>query len=101
MAKKTYVYRYNNHIIMVTIDNVMAFSLYADTKSSEKLTPLLTNVNLTKDIARLCPSHQTSSLESYHSVVNHFAPKSIAFSYLGMECRYITYLHNINFLFIQ
>lgn len=71
-------------------------SLHADTKSSEKLTPLLTNANLTKDIGRLCASHQTSSLESYHSVINHFAPKSTAFSYLGMECRYITYLHIMN-----
>ena len=62
-------------------------SLSADTKPSEKLTPLLTNANLTKDIGRLCPSYQTSSLESYHSVLNHFTPKSTGFSYLGMECR--------------
>ena len=60
----------------------------ADTKASEKLTPLLSNTQLCNDIGRLSPLHQTSSLESYHSVINHFAPKSTAFSYLGMDCRY-------------
>lgn len=97
LKKRTYSYVqvqlpccYNSH-----------FSLTADTKSSEKLTPLLTNANLTKAIGRLCPSHQTSSLESYHSVINHFAPKSTAFSYLGMECRYVTYLHNMKLYHLQ
>ena len=87
---KKHTCSYMHHV--ATTINIL--SLYADTKPSEKLTPLLTNANLTKDIGRLCPSYQTSSLESYHSVVNHFAPKSTAFPYLGMECRCITCLHN-------
>ncbi len=61
--------------------------LYTDTKASEKLSPLLTNPRVCKDVAKLSPMYQTSSLEAFHSVVIHFAPKSTAFSYQGMHCR--------------
>ena len=42
---------------------------------------------LLADVPKLSPQHKTSGLESYHSVVNHFAPKLLAFSYIGMHCR--------------
>lgn len=64
--------------------------LYVDTKASEKLIALLTKTRFLKDLTRLSPLHQTSSLESYHSVVIHYAPKSVAFSYSGMKCRYFS-----------
>ena len=58
-----------------------------DTKASEKLSALLTNAKLRKDIVKLSPIYQTSYLEAFHSIVIHFAPKSTAFSYQGMQCR--------------
>ena len=58
-----------------------------DTKASEKLSGLLTNTTLCKDIMRLSPIHQTSALESFHSVIIHFAPKYVPLSFLGMKCR--------------
>ena len=61
-----------------------------DTKSSEKLTTLVTNNLLCKDLTRLSPYYQTSSLEAFHSVVIHFAPKYVPLSYLGMQCRYVS-----------
>ena len=64
-----------------------------DTKSSEKLTTLLTNNFLCKDLLRLSPHYQTSSLEAFHSVIIHFAPKYVPLSYLGMQCRYICKAH--------
>ena len=61
--------------------------LFSDSKASEKLPSLLTNSYLCKDICRLSPSYQTSSLEAFHSVIIHFAPKYVPFSYHGMNCR--------------
>jgi hypothetical protein len=42
---------------------------------------------LVKDIAKLSPSHQTYDLEVYHSVVNHYAPKSTHFFFRSMLAR--------------
>ena len=102
MAKETYVITkmYYNHY------PYLEYSPHADTKASEKLVPLLSNAMLCKDIGRLFLYYQTSSLESYHSVINHFAPKSTAFSYHGMECRYIypfngTYMYRHNYVTLR
>ena len=59
------------------------------TKACEKLYDVICNAKLLEDIKKLSPHQQTSSLESYHSVINHFASKLPAFSYVGMKCRYL------------
>lgn len=34
---------------------------------------------MTKDVPKLSPGAQTATLEGFHTVVNHFAPKMIFF----------------------
>lgn len=63
--------------------------LLADTEVSEKLVKIISDSRLCAAIKQLSPIHQTSNIEAFHSVVIHFAPKHMAFSYEGMEARYV------------
>lgn len=55
----------------------------------EKLSDILTNKFLATAIKKSSSVGQTSCLEGYHSVINQFAPKMLAYSYHGMLCRYV------------
>lgn len=52
-----------------------------------KLENIIMRTALLKDVRQLSPQHQTFSLEAYHSLILHFAPKHTGFSYLGMYSR--------------
>ncbi|XP_063072440.1 uncharacterized protein LOC134463131 [Engraulis encrasicolus] len=55
---------------------------------------LLTNKRVLKDVEKLSHHHQTSSLESFHSLIIRFAPKSTVFPFMGMLCRlYLASMH--------
>lgn len=53
-----------------------------------KLSDVIESTRLRNRIQKLSPLGQTSSLEGFHSVVNHFCPKMIHFSYNVMGARY-------------
>ena len=55
-----------------------------------KVQDLVMSNQFKKDVPNLSPGPQTSTLEGYHAVINHFAPKMIGFSYYGMMSRYST-----------
>lgn len=61
--------------------------LYSDSKSLYKVDKALLNKRVLKDIEKLSPHHQTSSLEAFHSVILSFVPKDVVFPFLGMLCR--------------
>ncbi|XP_064639563.1 uncharacterized protein LOC135495074 isoform X3 [Lineus longissimus] len=56
-------------------------------KAHKELTLILTQKILLKDIRKVSPGVQTSSLESYHKIVGYFAPKSRHFFYEPMKAR--------------
>ncbi|XP_061622218.1 uncharacterized protein LOC133474470 isoform X1 [Phyllopteryx taeniolatus] len=59
-----------------------------------RLEKVLTNERVLKDVQKLSPHYQTSSLEAFHNVILCFAPKNVFFPFLGMLCRlYLAALH--------
>ena len=80
-------------------DACLIFS--ADTPEHEAIIDIVTDKKRIKDVRQLSPHGQTSSLEAFHSVINHFAPKMLHFPYEGMDsrCEKICKLHDQDFLF--
>jgi len=66
-------------------------NLFTDTKVYEKVCTVLKKTALVKGIKKASPVAQTSCLEGFHSVINQYAPKMIAYSYQGMYCRYVLF----------
>lgn len=68
----------------------MTFSLiFSGCKPYAELEKVVKGRMLVKDVMKLSPSEQTSSLESFHNIVCLFASKSVHYFYNQMEARYI------------
>ena len=78
----TWFYSLDKHILMIFFMFLLGSVVY------EKLCTALTNNSLVKGIKQASPFAQTSRLEGFHSLLNQFAPKMIAYSYVGMYCKY-------------
>ncbi|CAB4006731.1 uncharacterized protein LOC111334905 [Paramuricea clavata] len=63
----------------------------------EKLVANLSKTSLLNGIKNASPIAQTSCLEGYHSVVNQFTPKMLAYSHTGILCRTIPAATHFNY----
>nr|XP_054750015.1 uncharacterized protein LOC129255710 [Lytechinus pictus] len=57
------------------------------TMVSEKFETIITSKTLIKDVKKMSNVEQTSYVESFHALINQFAPKMKAYKYHGMICR--------------
>ena len=81
---------YHKYLTVVFLSDLLVFFLISlVSEAYEKLCTALNKASLTKAIEKASSAEQTSCLEGYHSVVNQFAPKMYAYSYLGMLCRLV------------
>lgn len=64
-------------------------TLIVGTQAFDKLSAIVTNKRLLDDIRQMSPRFQTFSVESFHSIINRFAPKAYAFSFHGMFARQV------------
>ncbi|XDV14173.1 hypothetical protein PO909_002359, partial [Leuciscus waleckii] len=59
-----------------------------------RLDKVLTNKRFLTDVAKLSHHSQTSTVESFHGVIQRFAPKNAVFPFIGMLCRlYLAAMH--------
>lgn len=87
-------------------DAVQFCTFLLDSTLHQKVSAALTNKRLMQGIKKASPLAQTSCLEGFHSVLNHFAPKMIAYCYVGQYCRYnyytkIVFIQVAKIFFIQ
>jgi hypothetical protein len=68
----------------VILSLVIYIGNFSDTAVYEKVCKVLKKTSLVKGIKKASPIAQTSCLEGFHSVLNQFATKIIAYSYQGM-----------------
>lgn len=59
------------------------------TAASVRLQEVLLNKKFVNDMEKISPQYHTSAIESFHSLIIKFAPKSLAFGFIGMLCRYV------------
>ena len=93
-----YFPKYAHKLKLAGLYNKMSIAICIGSKASEKLDDVVINTRLLLDMKKLSPLYQTSSLKAYHSVVNHFAPKLLAFSDHGMHARYLILLNFVEFM---
>ncbi|XP_015259484.1 PREDICTED: uncharacterized protein LOC107104080 [Cyprinodon variegatus] len=53
-----------------------------------RLDKVLTNKRFLTNVEKLSHHYQSATVESFHSVIQRFAPKNLAFPFIGMLCRY-------------
>ena len=78
---------YADHESYLVVTYSFSSILYTGTKVCEKLSDIIESTSLVKDAKKLSSGNQTSSLESFQGVINHFAPKLKAYGYYGMTSR--------------
>ncbi|KAL5018258.1 hypothetical protein ScPMuIL_003980 [Solemya velum] len=56
-------------------------------KAITQLEAIVCSTSLKHDVRQMLGRFQTSYIEAFHSLLNHFTPKMLAFSYIGMKSR--------------
>ena len=74
-------------VISLAVIIYSIFGIFIGSKASVKLSKIIGSPFLFTDVKKLSSDFQTSNIEAFHSVVNHFAPKMFSFTFEGIGCR--------------
>jgi hypothetical protein len=76
-------------LFVLFFDIIYIFLFYIDSRVYKLVEEIVCATRLVKDVGQLSSGRQTYSLEVFHNVVNHFAPKMNHHFYWAMKCRYV------------
>lgn len=82
-------YQVRVHLLFRKNGRVTTYGKFLGTPSYARLFTIATERTLLKDMEQLSSLGQTYGLESYHSLLTKFAPKSVAFTSETMRARYV------------
>ena len=71
------------------LHGLILFYYFSGFKPNAEVEKVVKGRLLLNDVKTLSPTEQTSSLESFHNVVCHFASKAVHYFYAQMEARYV------------
>lgn len=81
-----------------------SLSIFAGFKPHSELEKIVKGRLLLTDVKKLSPTHQTSSLESFHNLVCSYTSKSVHYFHAQMEARSVDvcfFLSFISFFFLR
>ena len=79
------------YLIHIDICFTISFAIrffFSASQAYASLEKVLLERRFLADVSKMSTGEQTASLEAFHSLIIHFAPKHTAFSWLGMRSRY-------------
>lgn len=77
-----------HNITLFIYNSIFCFFLTGSVEH-ELVCDIIEDVKRVKDVKQMSPVGQTSSLEAFHSLINHFCPKMFHFHFRSMYTRYI------------
>ena len=86
------------YLVSATIQTAIFIFVLSGSKPHDKLCAKLTSTRLLNVIEQASSIAQTSCLEGFHSVLNHFAPEMVHYSFPGMYCRLVSLFYAVPLL---
>ena len=81
------LYHLHDYLTCLSSPLELYFHFFLGCKPHSEVSKVVKQNLLLRDLPKLSPAEQTTSLEAFHKVVCHFAPKLVHYQHAQMEAR--------------